>query len=68
MGKSREQDKCERQSKELLSEEEKLRQAFYEMHSCMKHQLWEHLGLTKEWNAYTESRKQESFDSYLPIF
>lgn len=67
-GKSREQDKCERQSKELLSEEEKLRQAFYEMHSCTKHQLWEHLGLTKEWNEYTESRKRGSLDSYLPIF
>ena len=31
-GKSRDQDKCERQSNELLAEEEKIRQAFYEMH------------------------------------
>ena len=67
-GKSREQDKWERQSNELLAEEEKLRQAFYEMHSCTKHQLWEHLDLTKEWNAYTESRKQGLLHHYLPIF
>lgn len=67
-GKSRVQDKCERQNNVLLAEEEKLRQAFYEMHACTKQQLWEHLGLTKEWNAYVESRKQESRNSYLPIF
>ena len=67
-GKSRDQDKCERQSNELLAEEEKIRQAFYEMHSCTKYQLWEHLGLTKEWNAYTESRKRGLLNSYLPIF
>mgnify|MGYP002543029676 CR=1 FL=1 len=67
-GKSREQDKCERQRKELLAEEEKLRQAFYELHTCTKDQLWEHLGLTKEWSAYTESRKQGLLNDYLPIF
>jgi len=67
-GKSREQQKSERQSTELLAEEEKLRRAFYEMHSCTKHNLWEHLGLTKAWNAYTESRKQGLLSDYLPIF
>lgn len=67
-GKSREQQKCERQSNELLAEEEKLRRAFYEMHSCTKHSLWEHLGLTEEWNAYTKGRKQGLLNSYLPIF
>ncbi len=67
-GKSREQEKCERQRNELLAEEEKLRRAFYEMYSCTKHSLWEHLGLTEEWNAYTEGRKQGLFNSYLPIF
>lgn len=67
-GKSREQDKCERQSNELLAEEEKLRQAFHEMHSCTKNSLWEHLGLAEEWNIYTEGRKQGLLNSYLPIF
>lgn len=67
-GKSREQDKCERQSSGLFAEEEKLRQAFHEMHSCTKHSLWEHLGLTEEWSAYTEGRKQGLLSSYLPIF
>lgn len=67
-GKSREQQKCERQSNELLAEEEKLRRAFYEMHSCTKHSLWEHLGLTEEWNAYTKGRKQGLLNSYFPIF
>lgn len=63
-GKSREQDKGERQSKELLAEEEKLRQAFYEMHSCTKHQLWEHLGLTKEWHIQRAVNK----DRLIVIF
>ena len=67
-GKSREQEKCERQSNELLADEEKLRQAFYEIQSYTKHSLWEHLGLAEEWNAYTESRKQGLLNSYLPIF
>ncbi len=67
-GKSREQDKFERQSNELLAEEEKIRHAFYEMHSCTKYQLWEYLGLTKEWDAYTESRRQGLLNNFLPIF
>jgi uncharacterized protein YcaQ len=67
-GKSREQEKNERQSDELLAEEEKLRRAFFEMRTCTKHSLWEHLGLTEEWNAYTDGRKQGLFTSYLPIF
>lgn len=67
-GKSREQDQCERQSNGLLAEEEKIRQAFYEMHSCTKYQLWEHLGLTHEWDAYIKSRKQGSLHHYLPVF
>ena len=67
-GNSREQQKCERQSSELFAEEEKIRRAFSEIHSCTKHSLWEHLGLTEEWNAYTEGRKQGLLNSYLPIF
>lgn len=67
-GKSREQQRRERQSNELLAEEEKLRRAFYEMHSCTKHGLWEHLGLAEEWNTYTEGRKQGLLNSYLPVF
>lgn len=68
-GGSREQQKCERQSNERLAqEEEKLRQAFHEIHACTKHNLWEHLGLTEEWNAYTEGRKQGLHNRYLPIF
>ncbi len=68
-GKSIEQQKCERQSNELLlAEEEKLRRAFHELHSCTKQSLWEYLGLTEEWNAYTEGRKQGLLNSYLPIF
>ncbi len=67
-GKSRVQEKCERQSNELLAEEEKLRRAFYEMHSCTKHSLWEHLGLAEEWDAYTKGRKQGLLNNSLPIF
>lgn len=67
-GKSREQQKRERRSNELLAEEKKLRQAFHEIRSCTEHVLWEYLGLTEEWNAFRESRKQGLFNSYLPIF
>ena len=67
-GQSREQQKCERQSNELLAEEEKLRQAFHEIRSGTKHNLWEHLGLTEEWNAYRQSGKQGLLKGYLPIF
>jgi len=67
-GQSGEQQKSERQSNELLAEEEKLKQAFHEVRSCTKHQLWEHLGLTEEWNAYRQSGKQGLLKGYLPIF
>ncbi|MCL2772910.1 MAG: winged helix DNA-binding domain-containing protein [Oscillospiraceae bacterium] len=67
-GNSREQQKRERQSNELLAEEEKLRQAFHEMRSCTKHSLWEHLGLAEEWKAYRQSGKQGLLKGYLPIF
>lgn len=67
-GASREQQRSERQSSDLLAEEKKLRQAFYEMRSCTKHSLWEHLGLAEEWNAYTEGRKQGLLNSFLPVF
>ena len=67
-GKSREQDKIERQSDELLAEEAKLRRAFSEMHSCTKAQLWERLGLTEAWNEYTQRRKQGPLNSYPPVF
>ena len=67
-GSSREQQGSERQSDDLLAEEEKLRQAFHEMRSCTKYRLWEYLGLTKEWNAYRENRKQGLAKEYLPIF
>jgi len=67
-GGSIKQQKSDRQSNGLLAEERKLRQAFYEIHSCTKHSLWEHLGLTNEWNAYTESRKQGLLNGFLPIF
>jgi uncharacterized protein YcaQ len=67
-GLSREQQRSERQSNELLAKEEKLRQAFHEMRSCTKHHLWEHLDLTEEWNAYRQSGKQGLTKGYLPIF
>ena len=67
-GTSREQQRSERQSNDLLAEEEKLRQAFYEMRSCTKYSLWEHLGLTEEWKTYRESGKQGLTRGYLPIF
>ena len=67
-GKSRERQKCERQSNELLAEEEKLRQAFHEIRSCTEHNLWEYLGLTEERNAFKESREQGLFIGYPPIF
>jgi uncharacterized protein YcaQ len=67
-GKSREQQKCERRSNKLSAEEEKLRQAFHEIHSCTEHVLWEYLGLTEERNAFRESRKQGLSNGYLPIF
>jgi len=62
-GGSSEQEKCERQSNELLAEEEKLGQAFHVMRSCTEHNLWEYLGLTEERKAL-----QGSFNDYLPIF
>ncbi|HIZ55356.1 MAG TPA: winged helix DNA-binding domain-containing protein [Firmicutes bacterium] len=68
-GGSREQQKRERRSNSLLAaEEEKLRQAFHEIGSCTEHNLWEHLGLVAEHNAFKESQKQESFHGFLPIF
>jgi uncharacterized protein YcaQ len=67
-GQSREQQRSERQSNELLAEEKKLRQAFHEIHSCTKHSLWEHLGLSEEWNTYRQSGKQGQLKGYLPIF
>ena len=67
-GQSREQQKRERQNNDLLAEEEKLRQAFYEMRSCTKHSLWEHLGLSEEWDAYRQSAKQGLLKGYLPVF
>ncbi len=66
--KTREQQKCERQRNGRSEEEEKLTRAFYELRSCTKHSLWEHLGLTEEWNAYTEGRKRGQLDHFLPIF
>lgn len=67
-GGSRAQQKYERQSSKLLAEEEKLRQAFHEIHSCTEHVLWEYLDLTEARNAFRESRKQGLFNDYLPIF
>ena len=67
-GKSREQQKRERQNNELLAEEEKLKQAFREIRSCTKNALWAHLGLTEEWNAYIQSGKQGLVKGYLPVF
>lgn len=67
-GKSREQDKLERQSNGLLAEEDRLRQAFTELHSCTRQQLWEHLGLAEEWNTYAQSRKQGELNGYHPVF
>lgn len=67
-GKSREQQKCERRSNELLAEEEKLRQAFHEIHSCTEHDLWAYVDLTEEWNTFRKRRKQGLPNGYLPIF
>jgi len=67
-GASREQQRSERQSHGLSAEEEKLRQAFYEMRSCTKRDLWEHLGLSEEWKTYRESGKQGVTKGFLPIF
>ena len=67
-GQSGEQQKNERQSNELSAEEERLRQAFREIHSGTKHDLWAHLGLTEEWSAYRESGKQGLSTGFLPIF
>ena len=43
-GNSRGQERCERQRNGLSAEEEMIRQAFYETHSCTKQSLWAHLG------------------------
>jgi uncharacterized protein YcaQ len=67
-GGSREQQKCERQSSELLAEEKKLRQAFHEIRSCTEQVLWDYLGLTEEFNAFKENRKQGLFNGCLSIF
>ena len=67
-GQSREQQKRERQSNELLAEEAKLRQAFHEMRSCTVLDLWKHLDLTEAWSAYRERDEQGLHRGYLPIF
>lgn len=67
-GRSREQDEYELNSMPEEAEVERIRQAFKKIHAGTLNELWEYLGVTEEWNAYREGRKQGQLNNYSPVF
>ena len=67
-GKSREQTEYELNSMPEKAEVERIRQAFKEIHAGTLNELWEHLGVTEEWNTYRKNRKQGQLSDYSPVF